>query len=155
MDDVTFRRNNKSEASGFFTHRLPHQHTVTRKYENVPSTHSQESEAESHQIQLHHDEYKSRKPQIDVNRLPTLFGDRLQKKIMEDEKEKEQKALLKLSAEVKTKDIPKNNVVGNDKENESQFSINNIETNIGRCSNSGSIKMTFYEIYVSHKLVKL
>jgi len=145
LDDVTFRRNNKSEASCFSTHRLPYhiyQHTVTRKYENIPST---QKKVESHQIQFHHYD-KSWKSQIDINRLPTLFGDRLQKKIIEDEKEeKEQKALLRLSVEVKTEEnISTNNIVENDKENELKFSINNIESNIERCCNSG--KDTFHEI---------
>lgn len=144
MDDVTFRRNNRSEASCFSTHRLPYQHIVTRKYENIPST---QEKVESHQIQFHHDD-KSWKSQIDVNRLPTLFGDRLQKKIMEDEKEeKEQKALLKLSVKVKTENTSTNKFVENDKENESKFSINNnIECNIERCSNSGNVKISFYEV---------
>ncbi|XP_024890949.1 golgin IMH1, partial [Temnothorax curvispinosus] len=136
LDDVTFRRSNRSEASGSSTHRLPHQHTA--KYENVPSTHSQESETESHEIQFHHDEYKSRKPQTDVNRIPTLFGERLQKRLMEsEEEEKKQKEMLKLGVEVKSADIPENNVVENDKEIGSQFGTNdNNESNIERCSNS-------------------
>ncbi|XP_071560512.1 uncharacterized protein Flash isoform X2 [Temnothorax nylanderi] len=136
LDDVTFRRSNRSEASGSSTHRLPRQHTA--KYENVPSTHSQESETESHEIQFHHDDYKSRKPQTDVNRIPTLFGERLQKRLMEnEEEEKKQKAILKLGVEVKSADIPENNVVENDKEIGSQFGTNdNNESNIERCSNS-------------------
>ncbi|XP_071629060.1 uncharacterized protein Flash isoform X2 [Temnothorax longispinosus] len=136
LDDVTFRRSNRSEASGSSTHRLPRQHTA--KYENVPSTHSQESETESHEIQFHHDEYKSKKPQTDVNRIPTLFGERLQKRLMEsEEEEKKQKEMLKLGVEVKSADIPENNVVENDKEIGSQFGTNdNNKSNIERCSNS-------------------
>ncbi|XP_077268375.1 uncharacterized protein LOC143900649 [Temnothorax americanus] len=136
LDDVTFRRSNRSEASGSSTHRLPRQHSA--KYENVPWTHSQESETESHEIQFHHDDYKSRKPQTDVNRIPTLFGERLQKRLMEnEEEEKKQKAMLKLVVEVKSADIPENNVVENDKEIGSQFGTNdNNESNIERCSNS-------------------
>lgn len=93
-----------------------------------------------HQIQFHCDEYKNKKPQTDVNQITTLFGERLQKRIMEDEKEeKKQKALLKLNVETKTEDIPKNNVE-NDKENGSQFSINNDESNIEQRSTSGIVK---------------
>lgn len=131
LDDVTFRRGHNSV--GFSTYRLRHQ---SRNYENVSSMHSQDSETESHQIQFHY-EYKSKKPQTDVNRIPTVFGQRLHKRIMEDEKEeKKQKALLKLDAEAKTNDISKENVVENDKENGSQFGVNNDnESNIER-SNS-------------------
>lgn len=71
-----------------------------------------------------------------------MFGERLQKRIMEDEQEeKKHKALLKLNVETKTKDIPKNNVVENDKENGSQFSINSNESNIEQRSTSGIIKI--------------
>lgn len=140
MDDWTFRRGYRSEALDFSTHRLPHQYTATRKYEDVPSMHSQEGEIESHQIQFQYDEYKNRKPQTDVNRIPTLFAERLQKRIMEDEKEDEkQKALLKLSVEPEPKDIPKNNVVENDKENGSH--LNNNESDIKRCFNSGNVRI--------------
>lgn len=144
MDDITFRRSNRSQAPDFSTHRLPQQQTVTKDYENIPSAYSEESETESYQNQLHHDEYKSWKPQTDVNRMPTLFGERLRKRIMEDEKEeKKQKALLQLNIEAETNNVPKN-VVENDKENSSQFSKNNNESNIGRCFNSGSVKPAFY-----------
>lgn len=106
------------------------------------STHSQENETESHQIQFCHDEYKSGKPPSDVNRIPTVFGERLHKRIMEDEKE-EEKQKLRVELSVETKDISKENIVKNDKENGSQFSVNNNdnESNIGRCSNSGNLKL--------------
>lgn len=106
--------------------------------------HSQESETESHQIQFHYDEHKSRKPQNDVNRISTVFGERLHKRIIENEKdEKKQKTLLKLNVEAKTKDISKENIIENNKENGSQFSINNgNESNIEQYSSSGNIKIT-------------
>lgn len=76
-----------------------------------------------------------------------MFGERLQKRIMEDEKEeKKQKALLKLNIETKTKDIPKN--VENDKENGSQFSINNNESNIEQHSTSGIIKINLTYVII-------
>jgi len=156
LDDTTFRRSRNSGSLGFSTHRLSHQHTVTRKYENVPSIHSQETEIESYQIQFYHDEYKNRKSQNDVNRIPTVFGERLHKRIIEDEKEeKKQKALLKLSAE--TKDISKENIIENNKENGFQFSINNKdnESNIGRCSNSGNLKISLYDIYLQLYIIYL
>lgn len=61
---------------------------------------------------------------------------------METEKEeKKQKALLKLSVESKTKDIHKNNVVENNTENESQFSINNNNESVEQRSTSGRVKI--------------
>lgn len=72
---------------------------------------------------------------------------------MEDEKEEEkQKPQLELSVETKIKDISKENIVKNDKENGSQFSVNNNdnESNIGRCSNSGNLKISLLFIRLYH-----
>ncbi|XP_025075058.1 uncharacterized protein LOC105431003 [Pogonomyrmex barbatus] len=128
LDDATFRRNNRNESKGFSIHRLAHQHTLTRKYENVPSIYLEESETELHQIKFCHDEYEDKKSQNDIKRISTLFGERLHKRIMEEENEKTKQKALKLSAEVKTKEFPKKDSVENNKENGSQFSINNNES---------------------------
>ncbi|XP_011158217.2 origin recognition complex subunit 1 isoform X1 [Solenopsis invicta] len=159
LNDITFRRSNRNE--GFSTHRSSQQRNVTRKYEDVSSIHSEESETEPYEIGFRQNKYKL---QNDVNRVSTVFGERLHKKIMEtEEEEKKQKALLKLGAEVKTEDIPKNSIVENDKENGSQFSINNNdnETNVRRCSSSeppyrkNLVKRTSEEDTCKHKRLKI
>ncbi|XP_028050279.1 putative uncharacterized protein DDB_G0282133 isoform X2 [Monomorium pharaonis] len=160
LDDITFRRSNRNGYLDFSTHNSSHQPAI--KVEDVSLVHSEESETEVHQIEFRQD--KSRKLQKDVNRIPTVFGERLHKKIMEyNEEEKKQKALLKLDAEVKTEAIPKNSNVENDKENGSQFSTNNNnECNIRRCSSPESpkrkklVKRTNEEDYTyKHKRLKI
>ncbi|XP_018349980.1 PREDICTED: protein PFF0380w [Trachymyrmex septentrionalis] len=142
LHDVTFRRSHKYKSRDFSIHRLPYQHNVIKKYEDTSSTHLQESETEeteSYQIQFCHDEYKSKKPQNEVHRMPTVFGERLYKRIIEDKKEEEkQTELIKLAADIKTKDISKENIIENDKKAGSPFSMNNNDndSNIGRCSSS-------------------
>ncbi|XP_012061892.1 PREDICTED: CASP8-associated protein 2, partial [Atta cephalotes] len=142
LDDVTFRRSRNYKSRDFSIPRLPYQHNVTKKYEDTSSIHLQESETEeneSYQIQFCHDKYKNKKPQNEVHRMPTVFGERLYKRIIEDKKEEEkQTELMKLAADIKTKDISKENIIETDKKAVSSFGMNNNnnDSNIGRCSSS-------------------
>ncbi|XP_018054596.1 PREDICTED: myb-like protein X [Atta colombica] len=144
LDDVTFRRSRNYKSRDFSIPRLPYQHNVTKKYEDTSSIHLQESETEeneSYQIQFCHDKYKNKKPQNEVHRMPTVFGERLYKRIIEDKKEEEkQTELMKLAADIKTKDISKENIIETDKKAVSSFGMNNNDndSNIGRCSSSES-----------------
>ncbi|XP_018394288.1 PREDICTED: asparagine-rich protein-like [Cyphomyrmex costatus] len=138
LDDVTFRRSHNYKPQEFSICKLPYQHTVTKKYEDVSSTHSQESETEeteSYQMQLCHNEYKGKKPQNEVHRIPTVFGERLHKRIIEEKKQQE---LIKLAAETKTKDISKEDIIEKDKKTGSSSGMNNNDndSNVGRYSNS-------------------
>ncbi|XP_011863298.1 PREDICTED: uncharacterized protein LOC105559541 isoform X1 [Vollenhovia emeryi] len=155
LDDVAFRRgSSRSETPGVSTRRLAYKHTAARKYENIPSTRSQKSKTETHQAEFHHDKYKSRKPQADVSRVPTLFVERLQKRVLEGEKEeKRQNASLKPGVEVQPEDVPEDDIAENDRENGSQFSVNNNgnESNIGRRSNSGSLERNAHRKILSKR----
>ncbi|KYN28492.1 hypothetical protein ALC57_02104 [Trachymyrmex cornetzi] len=143
LDDITFRRSHNYKSRDFSIHKLPYRHNITKKYEDTSSIHLQESETEeteSYQIQFCHDEYKSKKPQNKVHRMPTVFGERLYKRIIEDKKEEENQTELinLLAANIKTKDISKENIIENDKKAGSPFGMNNNDndSNIGRCSSS-------------------
>ncbi|XP_018316803.1 myb-like protein X [Mycetomoellerius zeteki] len=140
LDDVTFRRRHNYKSRDLSNRKSPYQHNV-RKYEDTSSIHLQETEeTEFYQIQFCHDEYKSKKQQNEVHRMPTVFGERLHKKIIEDKKEEEkQKELIKLAADTKTKDISKENIE-NDKKTGSPFSMNNNDndSNIERYYSSES-----------------
>ncbi|KAL0115507.1 hypothetical protein PUN28_010789 [Cardiocondyla obscurior] len=140
IDDMSFRRGFKN-----FTRR-PHvqRKTATETSESIV-THSQESETEWQQIQSYHEEYKSKPLQIEVTRIPTLFGERLKKKIIEEEKEEKKQSTSKLNIETKFKDIPENSVVENDKENGSQFGVNSNKFNSERYSNSESSEKISYK----------
>ncbi|EGI70805.1 hypothetical protein G5I_00411 [Acromyrmex echinatior] len=97
--------------------------------------------------------------------MPTVFGERLYKRIIEDKKEEEkQTKLIKLAADIKTKDISKENIIENDKKAGSPFGMNNDtnDSNIGRCSSSepsyrkNLIKRTSEEDNTSrHKRIKI
>lgn len=104
--------------------------------------HSQEIETVFHETEFHRNEHKSIKPQYD-DQLPTVFAERLHKRIMKDEKEDmKQKTSLKLDIEANSKDIPEENIVESDKENGSQANMNNNgnESNtVTRHSDSGNI----------------
>ena len=150
LDDVTFRRSRNYKSRDFSIPRLPYQHNVTKKYDDTSSIHLQESETEeieSYQIQFCHDKYKNKKPQNEVHRMPTVFGERLYKRIIEDKKEEEkQTELMKLAADIKTKDISKENIIETDKKAVSSFGTNNNDndSNIGRCSSSGRLKIYLF-----------
>ncbi|XP_072752178.1 uncharacterized protein Flash [Anoplolepis gracilipes] len=131
LDDTAFRRNNKGD---FSTHRSYHLHTTVEKYEDVPLMQSQEYETVLHETELHetefqHNEHRNKKSQYD-GQLPTVFAERLHKRIMKDEKEDtKQKTSLKLVIEANSKEIFEENIVESDKENGSQSIMNNNESN--------------------------
>lgn len=147
-------------SSSYLDHGSSHQqYVVAEEHESVASSrYSEEKEFLSHRIESPDDEYKSRKPQNDVGEyIPvTLFGERLHKKIMNEEKEeKKQRTLSKLSAEAKdVKEISEECVVESDKENGSHTGINNNanESNaIIRSSSSGNIikeNLIFLHVYL-------
>lgn len=127
LDDVTFRRNNKGESWDFSAHRsLYQQHTTIEKYDNAPLMHLQEDETILHETEYHRNEHKNKKPQYN-GQLPTVFAERLHKRIIKDEKEdvKTQRTSWKLDIETNLKGISEENIVESDKENGSQSSMNN------------------------------
>ncbi|KAL6429532.1 hypothetical protein ACFW04_007465 [Cataglyphis niger] len=127
LDDATFRRNNKGESWDFSAHRsLYQQHTMIERYDNAPLMHLQEDETILHKTEFHRNEHKNKKPQYD-GQLPTVFAERLHKRITKDEKEdaKSQRNSLKLDVEANSKGISEENIVESDKENGSQSNINN------------------------------
>lgn len=122
LDDITFKRyNSKSESQVHSAHKSYQQ----QKYENVALSYS--NEIEPQQTESCHDEYESRKQNDNhSDRKLTLFGERLYKRIMEDEKEeKKQLASLKCSVEPSAIDISEENVMESDKENGAQSDMNN------------------------------
>ncbi|XP_070150554.1 general transcriptional corepressor trfA isoform X2 [Polyergus mexicanus] len=127
LDDVTFRRNNKGESWDFSANRLLYQqYTTVEKYDNAPLMHSQEDETILHETEFHRNEHKNKKPQYN-GQLPTVFAERLHKRIIKDEKEdvKMQRTSWKLDIEANSKGISEENIVESDKENGSQSSMNN------------------------------
>ncbi|XP_020296104.1 CASP8-associated protein 2-like isoform X1 [Pseudomyrmex gracilis] len=125
LDDVTFKRNIKNESLVHSAHRSSY--SQQQNYENVTLTYSNEFESEPQQTDLYHDRYESKKQNNDhSNQKLTLFGERLQKRIMENEKEeKKQLALSKCSIEPSVIDMSEENVIESDKENGSQSGVNN------------------------------
>lgn len=100
--------------------------------------HSQEDETVSHETEFHN-EHKNEKLEYD-DQQPTLFAERLYKRIIKDEKENTKQKTLNFDIEIKKK-IAEENIVESDKENGSQSNINNgNESNtITRHSDSGNI----------------
>lgn len=80
--------------------------------------HSQEDE-----IEFHRNEYKNEKLEYD-NQQPTVFAERLYKRIIKDEIENTKQKTLNYDIEIKKK-IAEENIVESDKENGSQSNINN------------------------------
>lgn len=124
MDDITFKRNSKNESLIHSAHRSSYQQ---QNYENVTLTYFNEIENEPQQTDLYHDRYESKKQNDDCsNQKLTLFGERLQKRIMENEKEeKKQLASSTCSIEPSVTDMSEENVIESDKENGSQSGVNN------------------------------
>lgn len=124
MDDATFRRNNKGESRGFSTYKSSHQQHTVEKYENAPLMHIQEDETALHETEFHRNEHKNEK--LDYSdQQPTVFAERLYKRIIKDEIENtKQKPSLNLDIKIK-KEIAEEIVVESDKENGSQSNINN------------------------------
>ncbi|XP_067212895.1 uncharacterized protein DDB_G0287625 isoform X2 [Linepithema humile] len=127
LDDVAFRRNNKGESQSFSAHKPSHQmSTITKTYESVSSIHSYENENDKlNQTELHRSKYKSIRSEKSVDQISTVFGERLHKKIIKEEKEGKKVISLKLNPEINTKETSKENIVESDKENGSQPNINN------------------------------
>nr|XP_012220554.1 PREDICTED: LOW QUALITY PROTEIN: major antigen [Linepithema humile] len=127
LDDVAFRRNNKGESQSFSAHKPSHQmSTITKTYESVSSIHSYENENDKlNQTELHRSKYKSIRSEKSVDQISTVFGERLHKKIIKEEKEEKKVISLKLNPEINTKETSKENIVESDKENGSQPNINN------------------------------
>ncbi|EFN80504.1 hypothetical protein EAI_05643 [Harpegnathos saltator] len=122
LDDTVFRRN----RSQCFSKSLQQHNTMIEKSENIPLAKLEEDAVMLQQSESRYTEYKSRKQQNNTNQMPaTIFGERLYKKIME-EKEERRLNLPKLGSETNVNKIPDECIVESDKENGSQFSINNV-----------------------------
>lgn len=141
MDDTTFRRNNKGDSRDFSTYKSSHQQHTIEKYENAPLKYTQEDEIVLHETEFHCNEHKNEKLEYS-DQQPTVFAERLYKRIIKDEKENtKQKTSLKLDIKIK-KEIAEENVVESDKENGSQSNINNNDNEsntITRHSDSGNM----------------
>ncbi|EFN66482.1 hypothetical protein EAG_10976 [Camponotus floridanus] len=122
LDDATFRRNNKGESRDFFYKSSHQQHTIVEKYEDAPLIHSQEDETVSHETEFHN-EHKNEKLEYD-DQQPTVFAERLYKRIKDEKENTKQKTLLNFDVEIKKK-IAEENIMESDKENGSQSNINN------------------------------
>lgn len=134
---------------------------VVEKHEDVvSSTYPDENEVISYQNEIYDEEHENEKLQNDMNRIPvTVFGERLHKKIIDEEKEeKRQRVLSKLSAETNIRKIPEEGVAESDKENGSQLSINNINefNTVTWNSNLGNLMkdyLIFYTIVYAYKII--
>lgn len=159
MDDVAFRRNNGGFSNNFnhSSHKHPNPVETETRESAVSSMDLKEKEFMSHQTESNHDdERKSQKTQNN-DRIPvTLFGERLRKRIMNDEMEEKQKAhtLPKLEAELEgnTKEISEECITEreSDKENGSHTSINNNASEsktVAQNSNSGNTNKENFIFY--------
>lgn len=133
---------------------------MIEKYEKsvTSSINSEEDSFMSQQVESYYPEYKSKKPQNNIDQVPvTVFGERLQKRIIDAQREerKLKTTSSKLSSETNMDNIPEECIIESDKENGSQSGINNSanESNaITRSSNSGNVKLhmiikTYIQIY--------
>jgi hypothetical protein len=100
--------------------------------QEVPIPVMQEVEFQSHQTEFCQNEIKNKKIENDVDKISTVFGERMHKKIMEIAKEEEkQKTSLMLNA---GKEIAEES----NKENGSRSSLNNDNKSISVTRNSGT-----------------
>lgn len=128
MDDVAFRRNRTYESRDFSARRTPnYQYEVPIKHENVSAAQEIE-ESSSYQTEYCHDESKNKK--IDIDKVSTVFGERMLKRIAETIKEEDKQKMLALNGEIAEESI---------KENGSRSSVNkndNESTSVTRDSGS-------------------
>lgn len=147
LDDATFRRNNKGESQSFSVHKPLHQmSTIAKTYQSVSSIHSQNENDKLNQTEFHCGKYKSIKSEKSVDQISTVFGERLHKKIIKEEKEREEtKVILKLNPEINIKE----NIMESDKENGSQPNRNNgNESNVAlKNPSSGKDNYIFIQLY--------
>jgi len=158
LDDAAFRRNNKGGSQSSSIHKpSPQMLTASETYENVSSIHSYENENDKlNHTELHCDKYKSMNLEKNIDQISTVFGERLHKKI-KDENEEKKIALLKFNPEITAKETLKENIVESDKENGSQANINNDnESNIVMKSfNSGKEHFIFMWLYILHTIINI
>ncbi|RLU18377.1 hypothetical protein DMN91_008734 [Ooceraea biroi] len=128
LDDISFRRNRKYESQGFSTYTTSdQQYDVMKQYENVSTM--QEIESRLYQTEFCQDESESKKIQSDTDQTPTIFGERMHKRILETEEEKQK--VLRFNGGKETAEE-------SNKENGSRFSVNNNRNESSITRNSGT-----------------